>query len=250
MENKTNSAIRLTTIIEKAYSSDSKSVIDVWKNVFNIDESNKHDVEMAVIECLNNLNDEFELFKQKMDETNFSESLYKNEITQLQHLLIVPTGINGDWKPRQQKITDVQFKILDFCTEILPTDEIPIHEDDIEQLKKLLDELVNFIENNSLPNDLNTIIKKHISKIKTALYSYNIKGASIFDEVLQSAYGEVIKNPDLFTDNSNQEIKNKLSKVWSKVQKVYKTAKNVEQVYIDFSNMATTIQNLLPTANS
>lgn len=250
MENKINSAIRLTTIIQKAYNSESKSTLEVWKNIFAIDDSNKHNIEMAVIQCLNNLNDEFELFKQKMDETNFSEELYKIEITQLQHQLIVPTAINGDWKPRQQKITDVQFKILAFCTEILPTDEIPINEDDIEELKNLLDELINFIENNSLPNDLKYIIKKHISKIKTALYSYNIKGANIFDDVLQSAYGEVIKNPDLFSDKSNEKVKNKLSQVWGKIQKVHKTAKNVEKVYIDFSNMATTIQNLLPTANS
>ena len=249
MENKTNSAIRLNTIIHKAYNSDNKIIIDVWKNIFNIDESNKHNVEMTVIACLNNLNDEFELFKQKMDETSFSENLYKNEITQLQHLLIVPTGIHGDWKSRQQNITNVQFKILDFCSEILATDEMPINDEEIEELKKLLNELEDFIENNSLPKDLNTIIKKHISKIKAALYSYNIKGASVFDEVLQSAYGEVIKNHDLFANKSNEKIKNILSKVWSKVQILYKTAKNVEQVYIDFNNMTSTLQNFLPSGS-
>ncbi len=224
-------------------------IVEVWRSIFNIDEPNKHSTEMAVIECLNNLNDEFELFKQKMSETSFSENLYKNEITQLQNLLIAPTGINGDWKSRQQNITNVQFKVLDFCSEILPTDEIPINDEEIEELKRLLDELEDFIENNSLPMDLNNIIKKHIAKIKTALYSYNIKGASVFDEVLDSARGEIIKNHNLFTDKSNEEVKSKLAKVWSKVQTVYKTAKNAEQVYIDFNNVANALQNLLPSGN-
>lgn len=189
MENKTNSAIRLNNIIYNAYNDSNKSTIDVWKNVFKINESNKHAKEIAVIDCLNDLNNEFELFKVKMKETNFSENLYKKEMTQLQQHLIVPTGINGDWQPRKQQISDVQFKILDFCSEILPNDEILINNEEIEELKKLLDELEDFIENNSLPMDLNNIIKKHISKVKTALYSYNIKGANVFDEVLQSAYG-------------------------------------------------------------
>jgi hypothetical protein len=249
MNDKTNSAIRLNKIVHSAYNNESKMIVDVWRSIFNIDEPNKHSTEMAVIECLNNLNDEFELFKQKMDETSFSENLYKNEITQLQHLLIVPTGINGDWKSRQQNITNVQFKILDFCSEILATDEIPINDEEIEELKKLLNELENFIENNSLPKDLNTIIKKHISKIKTALYLYNIKGASVFDEVLQSAYGEVIKNPEFFTNKSNKETKNMLFKVWSKIQKVHKTTKSIYEIYIDFDNIASTLQNLLPSGS-
>ncbi|OHE10005.1 MAG: hypothetical protein A2513_07855 [Sulfurimonas sp. RIFOXYD12_FULL_33_39] len=249
MENKTNSAIRLNKIVHSAYNNDSKIIVDVWKSIFNIDEPNKHSTEVAVMECLNNLNDEFELFKQKMDKTGFSKKLYESEIKQLQNHLIVLTGINGDWQSRKQKITDVQFKILDFCSEILPNDEIPINDEEIEELKKLLDELEDFIENNSLPTDLNSIIKKHILKIKTALYSYNIKGANVFDEVLQSAYGEVIKNHDLFANKLNTEIKNKLSKVWIRVQTVYKTAKNAEQVYIDFTNITDSIQNLLPSGS-
>lgn len=249
MNDKTNSAIRLNKIVHSAYNNESKMIVDVWRSIFNINEPNKHSTEMAVIECLNNLNDEFELFKQKMGETSFSENLYKNEITQLQNLLIAPTGINGDWKSRQQNITNVQFKVLDFCSEILPTDEIPINDEEIEELKRLLDELEDFIENNSLPTDLNTIIKKHIAKIKTALYSYNIKGASVFDEVLDSARGEIIKNHNLFTDKSNEEVKSKLAKVWSKVQTVYKTAKNAEQVYIDVNNVTNALQNLLSSGN-
>lgn len=249
MENKTNSAIRLNKIIQKAYKNDNKIIADVWKNIFDINESNKHFTEMAVIDCLNNLNDEFELFKVKMKETDFSENLYKNEITQLQNNLIVPTGINGDWQPRKQQITDVQFKILDFCSEILPNDEISINNEEIEELKKLLDELEDFIENNSLPADLNNIIKKHISKIKTALYSYNIKGANVFDEVLQSAYGEIIKNPDLFKTKSNEEVRSKLSKIWSKVQTVYKTGKCIEQVTIDINNVTNVLQNFFTSSN-
>ncbi|MDZ7817534.1 MAG: hypothetical protein U5K55_02480 [Aliarcobacter sp.] len=249
MDNKINSAIRLNNIVRNAYNDNSKSVVDMWKNIFYITEGNKHSTEIAVIDCLNNLNDEFELFKQKMNETNFSENLYKNEITQLQHHLIVPTGINGDWQPRKQAITDVQFKILDFCSEILPTNEIPINYEEIEELKKLLEELEDFIKKNSFPTDLNNIVKKHISKLKTALYSYGIKGADVFDEVLQSAFGEVIKNPDLFTTKSNEEVKSKLSKLWSKTQTIYKTTKGIEQVTIDFNNMYNFVQNLLPTGN-
>ena len=171
-----------------------------------------------------------------MSKTNFSENLYKNEITLLQNNLIVLTGINGDWQPRKQQITDVQFKILDFCSEILPNDEISINNEEIEELKKLLDELEDFIENNSLPADLNNIIKKHISKIKTALYSYNIKGTNVFDEVLDLARGEIMKNHNLFTDKSNEVFKNKLSIIWSKVQNIYTKGKNIEQIYIDYKS--------------
>lgn len=249
MENKTNSAIRLNKIIQKAYKNDSKIIADVWKNIFDIKESSKHNQEITIIDCLNNLNDEFELFKQNMNNTNFSENLYKNEIKQLQNNLIVPTGINGDWQSRKRNITDVQLKILDFCSEILPNDEIPINNEEIEELKRLLNELENFVKNNSLPTDLNNIMKKHISKLKTALYSYEIKGANVFDEVLQSAYGEVIKNPDLFKTKSNEEVKNKLAKLWSKTQTIYKTAKKVEQVSIDFNNVTNLLQNFFTSSN-
>ena len=36
MENKTNSAIRLNKIIQKAYTNDNKIIADVWKNIFDI----------------------------------------------------------------------------------------------------------------------------------------------------------------------------------------------------------------------
>lgn len=249
MNNKTNSAIRLNNIIYNAYTNDSKQIVDVWKNIFKIDEIDKHYIEMSVIECLNILNDEFELLKEKMSETTFSKNLYENEITQLQNLLIVPTGINGDWKPRKEKITNVQFKILDFCSEILPSDEVFVDYEEIEDLKKLLKELEDFIENNSFPNKLNNTIKEHIQKIKMAIYKYDIKGSNVFDEVLKSAYGEVINNPTIFIDESNEEVKNKLSTVWCKVQKIYKTGKNIEQVYIDFSNVSSFMQNILSNTN-
>ena len=73
MENKTNSAIRLNKIIQKAYTNDNKIIADVWKNIFDINESNKHNQEISIIECLNNLNDEFELFKLRNKEFMYEE---------------------------------------------------------------------------------------------------------------------------------------------------------------------------------
>ena len=247
---KTNSAIRLKNVISKAYKNNSNTIKDVWKEVFQIDLKDSYEIEKTVMTCLDSLNDEFKLFKHNMERTTFSATLYEKEIFHLQKLLIVPTGINGDWKQKKSQITDVHFKILDFCSEILPTDEEEIDVKDIEELKKLLYELENFVEGNSLPTDLNTIIKKHIYKIKVALYTFSVKGSIVFDEVLKSAYGEVINNPDIFKDKSNDEIKIKLSKLWSSVQKIHSVGKKVEQYYIDFNNFTDAVQNLLPSGSS
>ena len=237
MDTKTNSAIILNSIILQAYQNENKLIKDVWKDVFQIDLKYGYLLEKSIISCLDSLNDEFEFFKKDMEETNFSKELYINEISNLQKSLIVPTGINGDWEQRKKQITNVHFKIFDFCSEILPTNEEQIDSNDIKELKKLISELEDFIEKNSLPKDLKRILEQHISKIKVALYTYNINGINVFDEVLQSAYGEVIKNKNIFSDDSNNKVKEKIAKVWSHIQKIYKIVKGTEQLCIDFNNI-------------
>lgn len=244
MVNKTNTAFRIKNIIKKAYDNKSKSSLDVWKNVFSINEKDVYTTKISILFCLNNLKEEFEIFKNEMLTTSFSQDLYEKEINQLQNLLIDPSSsLNGDWQPRQKQITEVQFKILDFCSEILPKDEIIINDEDISKLTKLITDLEEFINSNELPKDINKLIKKHLLKIKNALYSYEIKGVEVFDEVLESAYGEIIKNPTIFKNHS--KLLNKLSDTWTFAQEVYKKVNKTHNTYIDLNNIMTTVQALV-----
>jgi len=102
----------------------------------------------------------------------------------------------------------------------LPNEEDLVDPASLEELSKMAADLRVLLKESTLPAHTKNIIEKHLSKIEEAISSYSIVGAKALEEVMQSAYGEVISNEAIFKEAKGSEELSKLSNIWQKTKSV------------------------------
>lgn len=222
-----NAAARVKDLLLKVQSQPNKNVGELWAELFNISEKDQNRRNFEVSRCLNLLHEEIELVRSQMAQTNFSENLYVPLLDRANGVVGVQ-NIPGTWDSYKGNITPELILCLGFCSEILDSEEYEISEEDIAEILELLRPLEERLQETDLPPYTTKIIKKHIEKIKGAIHSYPIVGAKVLNEVVQSAYGEVVDNIAVFEESKETEEVRTLSKVWKKVKSVSDAASSME----------------------
>lgn len=213
-----NSASRILSIIDSVKAkSDATPVHDVWGEVFSIENKDRSRKTFAVSRCLADLHDEVEFVRSEMTRLGYSENLYNTTLNKCNALFAVQ-ALMSKWQSMKQQITPEVPIALGFCSEILPNEEDPIDEDSLDDLKRMAADLREALSGSKLPKYTQNIIDKHITKIEEALAKYRAVGAKAFEEVLQSAYGEVIANEQAFKEAKGSAELGKLSAMWQKTK--------------------------------
>ncbi len=217
-ENK-NAALRIKKILNEAKSIQETSTVEVWKKILELDEPNGNKVQFSISPKLHLLHEEIEMLRMQMEETEYSSFLYSPYLDRCNHIVGVHT-LTSTWESYRKQISPEVILSLSFCSEILPADENAIPDEDLSEIEKSLSELKVLLENSNIPQYTQSIVKKHIDKIQTALGSYKIKGAKVLNEVVQSAYGEIIDSQSVFEESKGALEISKLGKIWLKVKNV------------------------------
>jgi len=228
MPNKINAAYRVRELLIQVQKQPNKNVGELWADLFNISETNQNKRNFEVSRCLNQLHEEIELIRDQMLETQFSESLYTPLLNRANNVVAVQ-NIPGTWDSYKTQITPELILCLGYCSEILDSEENEISDEQIKEILDLLQPLEEKLGESSLPPYTTKIIRKHIEKIKGAIHSYPIIGAKALNEVVQSAYGEVVDNIAIFEESKETEEVKTISKVWQKVKEVSDAASTVEK---------------------
>lgn len=215
-----NSAYRIREILNTALPYDGKtSAHQVWAEIFSINEENQQRKEFSISRYLVDMHDEVERVRNEMMQHGFSESLYDANLNACNSIFAVHS-IAGNWQQLKQQITPAIQNTLGFCSEILPDEEKLIDEASLDELKKMASDLRECLLESSLPSHTKDIVQKHLDKIENALTSYKIVGAKALEEVIKSAYGEVIANETIFDTAKGSEELGQLSKIWKKTRSV------------------------------
>ncbi len=229
-----NAAYRVRELLLQVQSKPNKNVGELWAELFNISETNLNKRNFEVSRCLNQLHDEIELARDKMLESGFSDTLFMPFLDRANNIVAVQ-NIAGNWDSYKTQITHELILCLGFCSEILPSEEDEISKEDINDILDLLQPLEELLGELKIPSYTSKIIKKHIEKIKEAIHSYPIIGAKALNEVVQSAYGEVVDNIEVFEESKETEEVKSISIIWKKVKEisdgVSKVEKGVSSVY-------------------
>lgn len=215
-----NSAYRIKEILDTVSKvSDKKPMHEVWAEVFSINEKDQHKKNFSISRCLADLHDEVELVRSEMLKLGYSEFLYNSSLNKCNTIFAVQS-VMGSWRELKQHLTPEVPVSLGFCSEILPNEEGLIDEASLEDIKKMASELREFLINSTLPPRTKNIIEKHLNKIEEAISVYKAVGAKVFEDVLQSAYGEVIANETVFEEAKGSEEFSRLSQLWQKTKSV------------------------------
>ncbi|MCG9697061.1 hypothetical protein [Shewanella sp. Isolate11] len=215
-----NSAYRVRQIINEAKGKpDNIPTHQVWGEVFGINEEDQNKKSFAISRCLADLHDEVESIRVKMSALNYSVNLYSVSLNKCNSILAVQ-NLSSSWKSMKQKITPEVAVALGFCSEILPGEEELVEPEQLTELNGLVSELRECLSESNLPEYTQKIIRKHLSKIEDALVDYKVVGSKALNEVMQSAYGEVISNEAIFKEAQGTQELSKLSSMWQKTKSI------------------------------
>ena len=211
-----NSAYRIREILKNVKSkNDTTPIHEIWAEEFGLEDLDQNKKNFSVSKYLANLHDEVELVRNEMFKLDYSSKLFSPSLDACNSIFAVHT-LMSQWKGIKLKITPEVMVVLGFCSEILPNEEDLLDQDSIDELQKVADDLRVVLNKSKLPQYTISIIEKHLNKIDEALSTYKIVGAKAFEEVLQSAYGEVIANEAIFEEAKGSEEISKLSIIWQK----------------------------------
>lgn len=228
MPSNINAAYRVRELLTRVKDRPNMNVGELWAQLFNISETNQNKRNFEVSRCLSQLHEEIELVRDQMQDTKYSESLYTSLLDRANNVVAVQ-NIPGTWDSYKTQITPELILCLGFCSEILDSEEYKVSEEQISEILELLQPLEDRLSESSLPPYAARIIRKHVEKIKEAIHSYPIKGAKVLNEVIQSAYGEVVDNLAIFEESKQSEEVKTISKVWQKIKEISDAASTVEK---------------------
>lgn len=241
MPNNINSASRIYSLLRQTSGEpENKQVLEVWANLFSIEESNPNLKAALVSERLRWVYKELELISIQMRDSNFSESLYADAINNVEHATSTMI-LSAGWNSSKQYLRPETLKALEFCSEILPDEESQISPNELMQIQKLVDELSQSLTTSELPPRLIALIKHHIELIERALAEYPITGAKALREAARTGLGEIIEiKGEVSTSQDAPEI-SKLGELWKTVNKYADGALKIDGL----AQLAETIKTLL-----
>lgn len=215
-----NSAYRILEIVNQLRSAADKTITkEVWSDIFKITEKDQNKKSVVISRCLADLHDEVEYISSEMESYEFTSNLYIPSLNKCKTAFAIKF-LETQWsQPKQQLSNEVPI-VLGFLSEILPNEELLIEQSSLEELTKLAEDLRKTLKKSTLPSYAKSIIEKHLFKIEDALISYKSIGAKAFQEVMKSAYGEVIANEEIFIQAKGSKELGKLSMLWQKTKNV------------------------------
>ncbi len=215
-----NSAYRVRELINEVIGKQAKTPVhEVWAEAFGIEEPDQHKKNFALSRCLADLHDEVESIRLEMEKLGYSENLYSSSLNKCNAVFAVQS-LMAAWQAPKQQITPEVTIALGFCSEILPNEEDLIADESLAELKQMASDLRDCLNESSLPAYTQKIIEKHLVKIEEALAKYKAVGSKALEEVMQSAYGEVIANEAAFEEAKGSEELSKLSSMWQKTKSI------------------------------
>lgn len=230
MSNHINSAFRVLEILENAKNKgEREKVADVWASVFGIGIPDQTKRNFEISRCLNQLHDEVEIVRHLMSGTNFESKLYDPWLQRLSNIFAIHT-LSNEWQGIKNIISGEVLLCLGFCQQILPDEESLIEEQDLKELKDLLDSLEAKLDVSTLPEFTQKIIRNHVDNIRSAFRSYNIVGAKALQAAIKSAIGEVVTNEAVFADAKESEEITKVGIVLSKLHQFTEAVVKSEKV--------------------
>lgn len=190
MPKNNNSASRIVNLVTSIpYHQDNTSTLEVWAQLFGLNELLPKKKIHVVAERLGSVSRELELVRTQMDERNFSPELYNPSIAHLEEACSTII-LGGTWNQVRQHLTSEVIVVLSFCGEIITDEEDLITPEKLSSIAKQIDALSQLLSTSQLPPRLRSLLQHHIELIRRALEEYPITGAKGFQRATQTGAGE------------------------------------------------------------
>ena len=226
-----NSASRLLALLTSFPAhADNTQTLAVWSALFNLQEPNTHRLSRVVADRLTTMNRELDLVRVGMDQAGFSEGLYTSALSAFEAALS-PMQLPNTWNGVRQHLTAENLLALGFCGEILPDEESEIAQEELDEIRSLVDELNLLLANSTLPLRLQAVLSHHVELMLQALAEYPIAGAKALREAARTGLGELIEVRDIIVEHQTSKEVSILGEAWKKVNKAADLALKADKLF-------------------
>lgn len=136
----------------------------------------------------------------------------------------------NNWAHVRQHLTPQNLLSLEFCSEILPDEEVLASSEELAEIIELVEELREATQSENIPIGLRTVLLHHVELIERAVAIYPITGIKALREAAQTGLGELVESKEIVADHRSSEAVSKLAKVWKKVSDVADAVQKIDSL--------------------
>jgi hypothetical protein len=225
-----NSAYRALRILRRAVDQNPNlSALDAWVRVFDIKSDDSIDRAFAVTNKLSLLYGEITSAREAMSVGAFSPELYEAAFNNALRA-IDPAYLTATWSQFSQRLDPQTLNALAFCSELLPDEENPLGDEDIDSLWARLDELRTDVDKSELPDEVRQFILEQIDIIEAALDNYEITGARAFRRALVDASISYTEHESAVEEHKETPEVKALSGIWGTLARMNERSEIVQKL--------------------
>jgi len=218
-----NAASRAQWLLLNArHERDQVTVLEAWSSVLVEDQEEVAD-HFEVVKLINSLREEILSVKAEAEKHELPTNLYKHYIEKALKATQVD-NLNSPWANYKNNITDDVLLFFSFSAFIIGKDEFSFDDDDIEEIRKLIEDLNNRISEGEIDPLLKHFISLQIETLRHSLNEYHIRGTRAFKNTYITGISQIIENEELIRDNSSTIEIATLKKLWEKIKSSTETA--------------------------
>lgn len=231
MVKKDNPAGRLYTILREVERQNEKEQTrKAWANVFGVPESNELEILRALID-MQVLVEETESLIANNDQLN--SDLFLKSFNLLRRA-VSAQNLANPWKTYKAGLTVDAMTRLEFCAEVLSAthQEDLLTNEEIDQLKKSLEELLEFTEGLEIDFELKVFVLSKLELIRRGIFDYRVNGASALRSVVESIIGSTITESEKYHEikENHSDVLHRLGILLDKIDGLMSKALKVNKV--------------------
>lgn len=238
MIDQNNPAGRLYAILKEALRRNEKEPTrKIWANVFDIDEVNEIQIIRNLLSLQELVEEVHELIK---NNSQLNSELFLKSFPNLRRA-VSAQNLTNPWSAYKAGLNPETMTRLEFCAEVLSGEysEVQISADEIEELKKLLGTLVEFVEKSIMPDEFKIFVLVQLEELRRGIFDFKIHGARGLRTAMEAVIGTTITQNDKYQKikESNADILLRLGQfldradgVMSKALKVKKALGNAAKL--------------------
>jgi len=108
---------------------------------------------------------------------------------------------------------------------------LPISAEEIEELKKLLEVLSEFVEKSTIPNELKVFVLVQLEELRRGIFDYKIHGAKGFRTAVESVLGTTITQNTRYQEimKNDGDVLTRLGRFLDRVDEIMSKALKVKK---------------------
>lgn len=231
-----NPAARLLSILNEAREMPESLIVgQVFAHLFGYGADDRAAFYRAV-GYLNNLVDQVEFRIRQIP--GLKHDLYLRDISTIRNV-VCPHGWNLSWAQYIQPLKSGALTSIEFCSDALGKnhDEAVVSREQLENLKKQIDDLYRSVSDSDLELDLKAVLFDLIASIRLAIESYKIQGADGLKRSVVYAAGLMTLHKARFKERGDNSSIKQVFEFVSNLVLLIKTAYKLKELGAGFSEV-------------